>query len=694
MLSHFGSEHYCPLSLLRVYGSSMMEELEDHETDGQDEGEVSEGDTEEDVIQILPPNPSVKEDEPKKKNIFEKAADTMFDLVKKFVGNDETENGTSENADVKASSAETKQSIVTLIEREEGEEKVVIDEAKNLAKNSSTTASKPHKMAQQSDQKTIPGSLQQVSKSTSAALTPCERFVQLLGHSSFGCSMGIIFYCKRQSLPVIGESSKDKDVSSKVKQKVPIVRKLDGNEEEETPNEKRGKAKRSKNTRHFGKTKRKSRKRLFIRRLRKSVREAASNVKNTVKDEELHVTPQQNAEQRSASEAVSIEVLQSVASIVQPSMSKESLSQDSSTNSHKHSTPPASPISAVTTKPEGSTPSLVSSMSSNSQEVSTAEPAKEITLPLSKDVDNEKPSIEKSSEDPKTLEKEHSKSISDEPEGPSSSVSSQAEVLSQATALSEVSTSGVVQPSVHFVDEKKSEEVAVTPSTPIQASACQSDCKAVNSIELIDQDSPDVDILEIKLTDGSGKEGTAQLRQPDKENSADDKPVLQQKAPEAVPNATPSVEPVESSTPVQQEKRPEEKETNDKDREELADSRAVSSDSSKMINSENEPPIVAPPVVFQEIETPASVCISDSLSSVDASLDMSSMNKAQQQASISMGVVPGLVPGMGNGQKESIFVRLSNRIKALEQNLTLSTLYMEQINQRLVSMLFNGLFCQ
>ena len=49
MLSHFGSEHYCPLSLLRVHGSSMMEELEDHETDGQEENDNSDSDSDSDV---------------------------------------------------------------------------------------------------------------------------------------------------------------------------------------------------------------------------------------------------------------------------------------------------------------------------------------------------------------------------------------------------------------------------------------------------------------------------------------------------------------------------------------------------------------------------------------------------------------------------------------------------------------------
>ena len=36
MLSHFGSQHYCPLSLFRVFGVSMVEEYEDHESGSHD----------------------------------------------------------------------------------------------------------------------------------------------------------------------------------------------------------------------------------------------------------------------------------------------------------------------------------------------------------------------------------------------------------------------------------------------------------------------------------------------------------------------------------------------------------------------------------------------------------------------------------------------------------------------------------
>ena len=34
MISHFGSEHYCPLSLLRVLGTSFIQEYEDSEERG------------------------------------------------------------------------------------------------------------------------------------------------------------------------------------------------------------------------------------------------------------------------------------------------------------------------------------------------------------------------------------------------------------------------------------------------------------------------------------------------------------------------------------------------------------------------------------------------------------------------------------------------------------------------------------
>lgn len=41
MLSHYGNEHYCPLSLLRVMGASMMEVYEESQLKSQGNGHTS-----------------------------------------------------------------------------------------------------------------------------------------------------------------------------------------------------------------------------------------------------------------------------------------------------------------------------------------------------------------------------------------------------------------------------------------------------------------------------------------------------------------------------------------------------------------------------------------------------------------------------------------------------------------------------
>ena len=51
-------------------------------------------------------------------------------------------------------------------------------------------------------------------------------------------------------------------------------------------------------------------------------------------------------------------------------------------------------------------------------------------------------------------------------------------------------------------------------------------------------------------------------------------------------------------------------------------------------------------------------------------------------------VEPGPIQGVGNGngntygKKESIFVALSRKIKALEQNVTMTNLFLEELSQR------------
>ncbi|CAH3186624.1 unnamed protein product, partial [Porites lobata] len=108
----------------------MMEELEDHETDGQEENDNSDSDSD---VTVLPPDPSAKvEDQPKEQNLLQRAADTVFNLVKKFTGNghdnkqdkegDDSKLGAQDNkmtASEKESQGESLGKIVTLVGHEE-----------------------------------------------------------------------------------------------------------------------------------------------------------------------------------------------------------------------------------------------------------------------------------------------------------------------------------------------------------------------------------------------------------------------------------------------------------------------------------------------------------------------------------------------------------------------------------------------
>ncbi|XP_046707802.1 SUN domain-containing ossification factor-like isoform X1 [Silurus meridionalis] len=78
LLSHFGSEHFCPLSLLRVFGTSMMEEyelnLEPSETVNQDEDDD------------YPPG-YVPSDEKSSKNLIGSAKDAILNMVNNIAVN-------------------------------------------------------------------------------------------------------------------------------------------------------------------------------------------------------------------------------------------------------------------------------------------------------------------------------------------------------------------------------------------------------------------------------------------------------------------------------------------------------------------------------------------------------------------------------------------------------------------------------
>lgn len=75
LVSHFGSEHFCPLSLIRVFGTSMVEEYEEI-------ADPSERADDQDDDLDYPPGSAPGED--KSKNLIGSAKDAIFNMVKDF----------------------------------------------------------------------------------------------------------------------------------------------------------------------------------------------------------------------------------------------------------------------------------------------------------------------------------------------------------------------------------------------------------------------------------------------------------------------------------------------------------------------------------------------------------------------------------------------------------------------------------
>ena len=72
-MSHHGSEHYCPWSLLRVYGNSMVEEYEEHESSQDDTPSIDED---------VNTSSNTNEDETTSQGILKSATDAVLNFVK------------------------------------------------------------------------------------------------------------------------------------------------------------------------------------------------------------------------------------------------------------------------------------------------------------------------------------------------------------------------------------------------------------------------------------------------------------------------------------------------------------------------------------------------------------------------------------------------------------------------------------
>ena len=720
MLSHFGTEHYCPLSLLRVHGSSMMEELEDHEIDGQEDNDNTDSESDSDVP-VLPPEPGANvEKEPKQQNLLERAADTVINLVKKITGNghdkekggDNTDEGdskqdtleSSNRATVGASESqdESKDKIVTLVGHEELKENPeesnsrITGTEQGPSDNGSTSQGKPMSGNISSEDSSSCKGIddERELEATSTAPSQCQLFSQLVGQYSLGCFMGRLLFSKNENFTLLMDVTKSWSMkhsnktspASDTKDKNEALANKVGDDQEEVPKQEVA--------------------------TQETPSDAESSEEKSTLSEDTNkkfsvVIPEpssSNLEVKSESTvSSSSEVTETVDAsirIVQPSQLTDSVMAGKQSGTSDDKTPALAQESVVTSVPLNSSQSVSSPVMLQTSEVpvfkeSPVDAVKEKPGADDQQGDNDQLVQQSLPNSQSTvLDGEHAMSITKD-------TANQPAVPLDWKDVTSESESEQREENISDKDKlNEDKEAKKTEPSP-------SDCRAPNSLHLMSQSSPDIDILETKLTDKEGREGTAQL--PEEGNV------------ESVNGASTSKIVTDSSSVNKESVDSGNKETSPELENRESSSESASSltkvEESQSVDSTVKPtsppsvdnpdladsivPLPAPPIMsdasvssqeFAAAAAAVTAAASDAnvdaamLSKAqqapaasDANLDAAMLSKAQQAAATSAGMAS--VAGSG-GQKESIFVRLSNKIKTLEQNLNMSTLYMEQLHHR------------
>ena len=693
MLSHFGSEHYCPLSLLRVYGSSMMEELEDHEIEGQDDNENSDSDSD---VPVLPPEPGAKVDnEPKKPNLLERAADTVISLVKKITGNgqDKEKSGddlgtagstlekgsialnipdssSEEDSGESESQAESKHKIVTLLGHQELEESPIDNETN---KSNDTSEDQDKSNAYSPEQKSVSlntsnensSACKEVendkqSETTSIALTPCQAFAQAIGPYCLGCFMGKLVCSKKlyQDFTFLVDGIRKTNTSNT------------------TSSNSKGRKQMDKPT---GEGERDNEGEVNKQELQVTIQEKLSvseilAEKNTPSENESQESslsvPEPSSSNLDVKSETTVFIPSNIAetedtspTVIKPSQSVDVLVEQKSGTSDDR-TPSLVEVSVVTATPLNSTQSSSSSVTLPSSELPVFEESKVIAVKEESDIDN-KQTVREPLVQQSLL---------------SGSLSTVSDIETAASVNKDTSNKPVEPLESKSISEERDKSKDSAPgkigeSIEGKAGATPTEAKVPNSLHMLPNSSPDIDVLETKLTDKEGREGTAEVVEaplPVLNGALQDKQVadsqsLNVESEDAEKVTSPNLESHESGPEGTTSTIAVESQSVGPT---IQPASVPISDSNDL--SDSVLPLPAPPI--------ASVSSQEFIAATsDANLDVAMLSKAQQAAASSAGL--SSVVGSG-GHKESIFVRLSNKIKALEQNLNMSTLYMEQLNQR------------
>lgn len=692
MLSHFGSEHYCPLSLLRVYGSSMMEELEDHEIEGQDDNENSDSDSD---VPVLPPEPGAKVDnEPKKPNLLERAADTVISLVKKITGNGQDKEKSGDDLGISGSTlekssialnipdsssegdsresesqAESKHKIVTLLGHQELEESA-IDNKTNKSNDTSEDQDKSNAYSQEQKSVSLNTSNEdssvckevendKQSETTSIALTPCQAFAQAIGPYCLGCFMGKLVCSKKlyQDFTFLVDGIRKTNTSNTTSSNSKGRKQMDKPGEKERDDE--------------GEVNKQELQVTIQEKLSVSEILVENNTPSENESQESSLSvPEPTSSNLDVKSETTVFIPSNIAetedtspTVIKPSQSVDVLVEQKSGTSDDR-TPSLVEVSVVIATPLNSTQSSSSSVTLQSSELPVFEESKVIAVKEESDIDNKQTAREPLVQQSLL----------------SGSLSTISDIETAASVNKDTSNKPVEPLESNSISEEREKSKDSTPgkigeSIEGKAGATPTEAKVPNSLHMLPNSSPDIDVLETKLTDKEGREGTAEVVEAPlpvlngalQDNQVADSQSLNVESEDAEKVTSPNLESHESGPEGTTSTIAVEFQSVGPTVEPASVPISDSNDLSDSVLPLPAPPIAS--VSSQEFITAAS----------DANLDAAMLSKAQQAAASSAGL--SSVVGSG-GHKESIFVRLSNKIKALEQNLNMSTLYMEQLNQR------------
>ncbi|CAB3991252.1 SUN domain-containing ossification factor isoform X4 [Paramuricea clavata] len=663
-LSHHGSEHYCPWSLLRVYGNSMVEEYEEHESsqDGNPSG----------IDEDLNTSSNTTEDKQIPQGILKSATDAVLNFVKetakKLVNTEDNTNSTSNTTNTTKYREDNStqplppKTIVQLMPREDYEASCHEDNDETpttclSGSECGSTESIPH--SHQAFLEVVRNICGRNMKSAEACL---NKFNITSAANTTNKDENLSKNTTERNLNSVNNGARNQDLEE-----------ADGRT---LPEEENGSV--SDSTVSDG-----------IEKQNTQKPEDSTNSNETMPSDSSSASkPVHTDVQSSNNSPVTSTILPS--SITSNSLSSSSVKVAAISSSVTSSIDACDfdCASGPTPLPQ---PPLAVDDEPNLVEQPTRQPG---TNPM-------ETIPEEHSDTPKSIPSENIDSsrasegtpkVSDSPTLDHGTISSSS-IITEST--SQASENILIQPQEDS-PEAVNRDTIIHQGSSGDNKVYERDFKGWGNKEHEDVPNPHVDVLKITLTDAETKEGTAEPEQANEDPVSDIRTQVNEGVLDSVWDEK-EVGKSDADASSGTEKDIKEVETHEENSEDTrTDSFVVENDQNIEINKDDDvlsENLSQTELTDSGLENSDTNIMKQDLSEGQCEMKDVTNSKISEEAgsssndpgpTINVDTVPTQAPGNGNtyGKKESIFVTLSRKIKALEQNVTMTNLFLEELSQR------------